>query len=214
MKNNLYCYKITWDTESAPNPHEGVLTLAICKPTIRRCSQIGDWISGWTAKAVHGKGGQVYSFDEQKLIYLAKITKKLTFEEYWNQYPQKRPKELYKNGEERKKSCGSSTTNIAKNYNSGDNIYKPLTSHPLNCNEYEQVANNNHGDGDKEHDLKGKYVLICEEFYYYGVGHAKDVDSNVFREIVPRCKKIPLDNCYLLIDMIQSDQQVTIKGIL
>lgn len=89
MEKYLYCYKMTWDTECAPNPHEGVLTLAICKPTIRRCSQIGDWISGWTAKAVHGKGGQIYPFDAQKLIYLAKITKKLTFEEYWKRYPQK-----------------------------------------------------------------------------------------------------------------------------
>ena len=89
MKNYLYCYKMTWDTESAPNPHHGVLTLAICKPTIRRCSQVGDWISGWTAKVVHGKNERIYSFDYPKLIYLARVQKKLTFAEYWLQYPEK-----------------------------------------------------------------------------------------------------------------------------
>ena len=94
MTNYLYCYKMTWDTESAPNPHHGVLTLAICKPTIRRCAQVGDWISGWTAKEVHGKDNRRYSFEYPKLIYLARIQKKLTFAEYWIQYTDKYPHEI------------------------------------------------------------------------------------------------------------------------
>ena len=179
MKNYLYCYKMTWDTESAPNPHHGVLTLAICKPTIRRCSQVGDWISGWTAKVVHGKNDRIYSFDNPKLIYLARVQKKLTFAEYWLQYPEKYPHEI---------------KGMKSLYDSGDNIYKPLLANPNNYNDYEQVSNSNHTKEDIIHDLSGKYVLVCEEFYYYGVEDAIDIEKEIFDVTVPRCKKLVLDD--------------------
>ena len=93
--NYLYCYKMTWDTEFAPNPHYGILTLATCKPTIRRCAKVGDWISGWTAVSVYDKNRHPNSFrDAQKLIYLARITNKITYAEYWKNYPEKRPHEI------------------------------------------------------------------------------------------------------------------------
>ncbi|MFR7823127.1 MAG: hypothetical protein ACLU30_07910 [Odoribacter splanchnicus] len=38
------------DTRFAPNPLFGVLTLATCKPSMRRNMQIGNWIAGWTSK--------------------------------------------------------------------------------------------------------------------------------------------------------------------
>ena len=196
MKNYLYCYKMTWDTESAPNPHHGVLTLAICKPTIRRCSQVGDWISGWTAKVVHGKNDRIYSFDNPKLIYLARVQKKLTFAEYWLQYQEKYPHEI----------------KGMKSYDSGDNIYKPLVANPKNYNDYEQVDNNNHIKEDIIHDLSGKYVLVCEEFYYYGVEDAIDIEKEIFDVTVPRCKKLVLDDYDRFIRFIKNDKRVMIKG--
>lgn len=196
MKNYLYCYKMTWDTESAPNPHHGVLTLAICKPTIRRCSQVGDWISGWTAKVVHGKNNRIYSFDNPKLIYLARVQKKLTFAEYWLQYQEKYPHEI----------------KGMKSYDSGDYIYKPLVANPNNYNDYEQVDNNNHTKEDIIHDLSGKYVLVCEEFYYYGVEDAIDIEKEVFDVTVPRCKKLVLDDYDRFIRFIKNDKRVMIKG--
>lgn len=73
----LHCYKMVWDTEFAPNPHHGVLTLATCKPRIRKYAEVGDWISGWTAVRVHDKNNKIHPFpDKEKLIYLAKVTKK------------------------------------------------------------------------------------------------------------------------------------------
>ena len=197
MKNYLYCYKMTWDTESAPNPHHGVLTLAICKPTIRRCSQVGDWISGWTAKVVHGKNDRIYSFDNPKLIYLARVQKKLTFAEYWLQYQEKYPHEI---------------KGMKSLYDSGDNIYKPLVANPNNYNDYEQVDNNNHTKEDIIHDLSGKYVLVCEEFYYYGVEDAIDIEKEIFDVTVPRCKKLVLDDYDRFIRFIKNDKRVMIKG--
>lgn len=210
MKNYLYCYKMTWDTESAPNPHHNVLTLAICKPAIRRCAQVGDWISGWTAKTVHGIDKMLHSFDKPKLIYLAKIKAKLTFAEYWEKYPQKRPQIIgYNQDTFARKTCGGSYRVSDAIYDSGDNIYKPNKK-----GGFTQVKNNNHTKKEKDHDLSGVYVLICEEFYYYGVNYAKDVSKNVFDVTVPRCKKLSLDYlCMSLIDFIKNDDQVQIKQV-
>ena len=106
--NHLYCYKMTWDTEFAPNPYCGVLTLATCKPTIRRCAMVGDWVSGWAARTVHDNDRLAYSFKEgQNLIYLAKITKKIPFDKYWDEYPEKRPKKLNAERSRVTKGCGS-----------------------------------------------------------------------------------------------------------
>lgn len=207
MGNHLYCYKMTWDTESAPNPHHGVLTLAICKPTIRRCSQVGDWISGWTANTVHGID-KLHYFDHPKLIYLARIREKLTFAEYWDRYPQKRPKIIgYNQDPSIKKTCGGSSKGATAIYDSGDNIYKPTKD-----GDFIQVNNNNHIEEDKAHDLKGEYVLICEEFYYYGVDNAIDVDKDILNVVVPRCKKLSLSDCLGFINFIKKDNRATIQG--
>ena len=99
-----------------------------------------------------------------------------------------------------------------KSYDSGDNIYKPLVANPNNYNDYEQVDNNNHTKEDIIHDLSGKYVLVCEEFYYYGVEDAIDIEKEVFDVTVPRCKKLVLDDYDRFIRFIKNDKRVMIKG--
>ena len=210
MGNYHHCYKMTWDTGSAPNPYHDVLTLAICKPGIRKHSQVGDWISGWTGKNVHGKDGKSHFFNEQKLIYLAKIKEKLTFAEYWERFPQKRPQIICCNQEPTtKKSCGGSSKVMKVVYDSGDNIYKPIDG---GIETLEQVPNNNHKKEDMERDLKGEFVLICEEFYYYGVDNALDVSKDIFNVTVPRWKKMSESDSSKLIDFVRNDNHATIKG--
>ena len=82
-KEFLYCYKMRHDTGFAPNTYHGVLTLATCKPTIRRCAEIGYWISGWTSNVVYGKNNikKVFTDDTHKLIYLAKVTDKIKIDQ-------------------------------------------------------------------------------------------------------------------------------------
>lgn len=168
--NNLYAYKMTWATGFAPNPEKGFLSLATCKPVIRRSAQVGDWLSGWTAKEVHLRGGAKLKFPEQKLVYLAKVAEKITMAEYWDRYPEKRPG-----------SCEW-----------GDNIYRPLVDGAVAVGDFEQVTNADHRSGDVARDLSGKNVLICREFYYFGAENALEVPADVFPYAVPRCKKIPL----------------------
>lgn len=207
--NHLYCYKMPWDTGFAPNPHYGMLTLATCKPTIRRCAKVGDWISGWAAKIVHDNDGNTHIFkDGGHLIFLAKISKKVTFGEYWQNYPQKRPKKII-NGKAivSVKNCSMGCSKIEILFDVGDNIYEPR-----NDGEFIQHENNYHGDGDKIHDLSGKYVLICDEFYYFGVNNAIKIEYDVFPYVVPRCKKIALDKPSDFINYIKEKYVIGINN--
>lgn len=195
----LYLYKMTHDTEFAPNPHKGVLTLATCKPTIRRCAHVGDWVSGWTAKQVYDKDGRPVSFPVQRLLYLARITKKITIAEYWNLYPQKRPQ--YINSEGSISGCGKSKGHDNCSLDSGDNIYEPLDNGADRFKQHDNVGG--HGENDIEHDLSGKYVLICEAFYYFGVHHSLEVPNEIVPYYVPRCKKVVAEDSKL-IDYVKS----------
>ena len=172
----LYCYIMTHDTGFAPNPEHGFLTLATCKPTIRRCAEIGTWISGWAGVKVYTSQDRKQYVDgkAQQLIYLAKITDKISFMDYWNgeRFKDKQP------------SCSSDC---------GDNIYRPIEGKENEF--YDPIENGGgHGIKEKQHDLSGKTVLICDEFYYFGVQSAIDVMSELNNKsfVVPRCKKLSM----------------------
>ena len=145
-ETKFFSYKMADDTGFAPNPFQGFLTLANCKPCFRQSKKIGDWIAGFTSKRLNNE-----KIGEEKLIYLMKVTNKVTYEEYWNtpEFECKKPKLDSVNVEDK----------------AGDNIYKPNNEH---TGGFEQIANKNHFYYDKEHDLTGKNVLISDHFYYFG----------------------------------------------
>ena len=178
-----------YDTGFAPNPYHDVLTLATCKPTIRRCAKEGYWISGWTSNAVYDKNNNKHEFtdDTQRLIYLAKVSNNPKIEDYWKQYPQKQQpdqsKKMKKNN-----NCGNILSEETDIRYFGDNIYEPDANEPFG---FKQHKNAHHGEQDKKRDLSGKNVLVCKEFYYFGVENPLKIEDKGF--VVPRCKKIPLD---------------------
>ena len=148
----LRSYKMTHDTGFAPNVSGNTLSLATCKPKIREVCEKGEWIAGFTSQKVNDK-----EVVEKKLIYLAKVSDKINFAEFWQNFECKRPD---------KDECG-------------DNIYKPKGDG------YEQVPNNHHGAEWKEHDLKADSVLLCDEFYYFGVDNALDLGDLLAKINVP-----------------------------
>jgi hypothetical protein len=204
----LRCYKMTYDTGFAPNPYHGVLTLATCKPVIRRCAKVGDWIAGWTANRVFDKDENPICFngEEQKLIYLARITKIISLVEYWNAYPQKRPNIIESGNETSKRGCGGSHEPKVKS-DHGDNIYRMGKNGKL-----EQVYTYDHKDTEYERDTSGKNALICEEFYYFGVNNAVEIKKEIFDYIVPRYKKIDLNDCQKFIEYVRGLKNVTISS--
>src|SRR5712692_4293227 len=70
--DRIYYYIHSVDTGRAPSVDGGLLTLAICKPEIRRKAEVGDWIIGFAPKALGWK-----------LSYLAKVTAKLKGSQYY-----------------------------------------------------------------------------------------------------------------------------------
>lgn len=202
----LFSYKMTHDTGFAPNPFHGIITLSCCKPGIRKTKQIGDWIAGFTSKTlIHNHnsyakkhGSKKYKkFDEEELVFLMRVEKKLTFDEFWNN-----PDFEYKRFTEESK--------IAKR---GDNIY--FANSDLSHG-YEQVTNNNHKEKDRERDLSGVYILASKNFYYFGVNSLK-LDPTIAPKI-PRTQ-----TCYgirthdeskikVFIDYIQNSYSPGIHG--
>ena len=73
-KSRLFCYTLTNDSGFAPNTSSGRLTLATCKPKIRKAAQIGDWIMG-----MHS----VRDGDES-ICFLSRVSETLTFDQYFN----------------------------------------------------------------------------------------------------------------------------------
>lgn len=140
----LFSYKMQHDTGFAPNPFQGFLTLANCKPYIRRSKIIGDWIAGFTSKGLNGDG-----IGYERLIYLMKVTNKIDYNEYWNNpiFNSKKP--------------NLRSDNVADK--AGDNIYMPISP-----NEFVQIENKNHLEEHKDRDIKGAYVLVSSCFYYFG----------------------------------------------
>jgi hypothetical protein len=141
---NVYSYIVSHDTGFAPNPFHDYCTLACCKPVIRRTASVGDWIIGLSPKK--------YGND---IVYVMRVTEKLSFSEYW------------KDKRFRKKRASMKSKDTTQHL--GDNIYKPIGK-----KKYVQIpSKHSHPDGSenhksKEHDLNGKYVLISDNFSYFG----------------------------------------------
>lgn len=73
-KNRLYTYKVQHDGGSAPNPYNGVCTLAICKPAIRRTAKPGDVVVGFGCKS----NGD----NELRIVYCMVVDEEITWDEY------------------------------------------------------------------------------------------------------------------------------------
>ena len=164
--------------------------MATCKPVIRRCAKKGYWISGWASNVVQGKDKK-YTDKAQKLIYLAEISEVISIEEYWNKYPQKRqPDQLSDGKKEGYKSCGNTIIPQISNIEYlGDNIYEPDASETFGFKRHE---NAHHGEQNKEHDLSGKNVLICKNYYYFGIENALEIKDKGF--VLPRWKKFSIND--------------------
>lgn len=70
----IYSYKLTTDNGSAPCIQNNLLSLAICKPKIRKTANINDYIVGISANSMN--------LGENKLLYIARITNKILLQDY------------------------------------------------------------------------------------------------------------------------------------
>lgn len=184
----LFSYKMTHDTGFAPNPFGHTLTIATCKPKIRLHKSVDDWIAGFTSKKLAG-----HEVGSERLIYLMHVAEKLHMRDYFSdsRFQDKIP----------------DTSASGPMAEVGDNIYRPVRQDAASSADFEQLPNRNHcEDHHREDDVSGNYVLIADEFYYFG-GNALDVPPK-YRPEVPRGqsghgKETPSEQAWRFVDYIR-----------
>lgn len=141
----LYSYKITRDFGFAPNPFHGVLTLATCKPGIRKGAVAGDIVVG-CGSASNGLVGRA--------IFVARVSGKCSFQQYWDD-PRFEPKKPYFGG------------SASRGY--GDNIYhRAADGEWLQERSHHSLENGGINAANLIRDTSADHVLWSTEFVYYG----------------------------------------------
>lgn len=139
-----FSYVVSRDYGFAPNPFYEVLTLATCKPKIRKMASVEDFIIG-NAGVAHGR----------KLIYMARVSEVMTFDQYWND-PRFERKKPAMNG------------SLKTKY--GDNVYH----HGKDGEWIQEDSHHSNDDGsvntsNLKHDTETTdRILVCKEFVYLG----------------------------------------------
>ena len=147
VNSTLFAYAITRDFGFAPNPFNGICTLATCKPGIRKSAEVGDWVMGI--------GGSSLKPVKRKCICLMRVSEKLGFQEYWDddRFLNKRP-----------------SRNGSRVQMLGDNIY-----HKDEQNQWVQ-EDSHHSNPDGSPNLENlerdtgrtNQVLVSNYFFYFG----------------------------------------------
>jgi hypothetical protein len=147
---SFYSYVIRHDNGAAPNPFWGLCTLTICKPDIRRTSNIPDWVIGTGSKNSRLEDGKTYDFSDS-LVFAMKISRKLSLEEYdifcKKSLVKKIPKWFNRDVRLRLGDCI---------YDYGDK------------NELPTLRKGVHTIENMKRDLGGKHSLLSKHFYYFG----------------------------------------------
>jgi len=140
---SLFTYIVSCDSGAAPNPFHGMCSLAICKPSIRRSAQKGDWVAGLGSK--NAPGGDLSGH----LIYAMRVERVLSLEEY--------DREAQKNWPLRIPDIKST----ALTERLGDCIYYFDDGIPRQRPGVHKSCN-------IKADLFGKNVLLSWDYYYFG----------------------------------------------
>lgn len=141
-----YVYKLTVDDGVAPcvPPAEGnlpaLLTLAVCKPAIRRTAKPGDRILGITSKAIFDSD----NYPLYSIIYFAVVDKVISSQEYFSGAHKDRPDCIYSFDDSTGQFPRLTTTDI---HDSPKDRESDLGKYPL---------------------YKNGWVLVCREFRYFG----------------------------------------------
>lgn len=184
-KPRLFTYTIPADDGAAPNPFNGMCTLAICKPKIRSVAKRGDWVAGLGSKDASSgdlSGCLVYAMEVEEVMSLAEYDRHAA-----QQWPHRIPNVKSLSLQERLGDC-------IYDFSSGSPRQRPGV----------------HGPGNKDADLNGKNVLISRHFFYFGAkaiplpeellgichqtqGHKSNCNEQYFAPFVDWIKSLSLE---------------------
>jgi len=140
----VFSYVVVHDNGFSPNPFHGLLTLACCKPEIRRTARVRDLIVGMSSRCEH-------------VVYAMQVGAVIGFHQYWNDphYHLRRPK-------------WGSPLLVERN---GDNIYEPAGDEFRQLRSWHSNPDGSENPSHKRRDLGDDYdnnVLVSSEFVYWG----------------------------------------------
>lgn len=186
---NIFIYVVARDFGFAPNPFNGVCTLATCKPRIRSTAKAGDWVVGMGGGQLNATG---------RCIYFMKVTGAVSFNEYW-QSPQFRCKRPVRNG--------SRKAMVGDNIYHRDHEYDKWT---------QEDSHHSKEDGSPEWwnvetDTSADRVLYSNEFVYFGKS-APPVPEEILNEIgysnVRNHRTFKSWNCRLLTEWLEGQMSL------
>jgi hypothetical protein len=140
-----YTYKVSRDYGFAPNPFNGVCTLATCKPLIRKHAEVGHYIIGLGSKQMK---------NDNTIVYAMQVDAIMSFNEYFDdpRFQSKKPR-----------------MNGSKKALRGDNIYYKDSE-----NEWNQLHSHHSYPGGSTNtinlktDTSADRVLISYNYRYFG----------------------------------------------
>jgi hypothetical protein len=176
---SLFSYVVRHDLGFAPNPYGGLLTLATCKPRIRKTARKGDYLVGTGSAATVGS---------TRLVYAARVSEVVSLADY---------------GCRPEFACKVPRQSGQPHERCGDNIYV------CDRGRWQQRPNNFHDAASIERDLSGENALVCREFRYFGIhaiaipehlqwmikkgpGHKRITDDRLIDSIVAWLRTLPM----------------------
>lgn len=142
--SNVFIYVVDRDFGFAPNPFHGMCTLATCKPITRRVARIEDWIVGMGGSRLQATG---------RCIFAMKVSKKITFDEYWSD-PEYKHKKPVRNG--------------SKKMIVGDNIYHRANGIWQQSDSHHSLPDGSPNIHNIRNDTQTNSVLTSNHFFYFG----------------------------------------------
>lgn len=143
VRVRFFSYVVPRDFGFAPNPFNGICTLATCKPPIRQAAVPGDWVFGTGAVEI-GKN---------RLIYAMKVKEKITFEGYWN---------------DPRFACKKPVINGSLKTMYGDNIYHRQGEGWQQADSHHSLEGGVINPKNLKRDTSVDAVLVSDHFYYFG----------------------------------------------
>lgn len=165
----IYFYKMVVDNGGAPCVDDGLLSLAICKPIIRKQASIGDCLIGFGGKALDGR-----------LIYIAKVTGKYERGAYYRStHYEQRGDCIYRwNGD--KLECKEN----AKYHKNSSGLQHDVGIHPDYDRADVLISNDFRYFGNKETaECLDKYKGLSGALEKLGPGHRVNQEAGVKNEL-------------------------------
>jgi hypothetical protein len=166
--SHIYVYKMTADNGGAPCVYRRMLSLAICKPEVRRTARVGDLVFGFGGRPLGGR-----------LIYAAHVTDKPRLKVYY-QDPRfrGRPDRIYRDVRGRPRRFANAQFHALSDESAKDVGPHFEKAHVLLSKDFRYFG----ADGTTRYQRR--YKALSRMLESLGQGHRVNLDAKVRKELL------------------------------